>query len=105
LVGGLVVDYEISKIADEEKRKRVVGLTKDTCERVDVDVDVKRRALELESMGFRTFDALHIACAERARVDVFLTTDGRLLKRASHEGKGLKVAVANPLQWLMDVGV
>lgn len=105
LIGSLVVDYEISKTADEEKRKRVMGLTIDTSEKVDVDREVKERALEFEGMGFRTFDALHIACAEKARVDIFLTTDDRLLKRANQEGKNLKVSIANPLYWLMSTGV
>ncbi len=48
-------------------------------------------------------DAIHLACAESAEVDVFLTTDDRLLKKAKRIGKILKVRVANPVHWLMEV--
>ena len=35
------------------------------------------RAQELTALGFRTYDALHLACAEQATVDIFLTTISR----------------------------
>jgi predicted nucleic acid-binding protein len=41
-----------------------------------------RRANDLQSLGYKPFDALHIACAEAARVDAFLTTDDRLKFRS-----------------------
>jgi predicted nucleic acid-binding protein len=58
------------------------------------------RAIRLVTLGFRGFDALHIACAEAGKCDVFLTTDDRLLKRAIQNRKALNVEVANPLTWL-----
>jgi len=59
--------------------------------------------LELEALGFGAYDALHLACAEQADVDVFLTTDDRLL-RLSRECSGmLNVKVDNPLSWLKEV--
>ena len=33
-------------------------------------------------LGFQAFDALHIACAERAGAEVLLTTDDRFRKHA-----------------------
>ena len=38
------------------------------------------RAKQLEEVGFKSFDAMHIACAESEKADVFLTTDDKLLK-------------------------
>ena len=61
------------------------------------------RAQELKGMGFRTYDALHLACAEEARVDVFLTTDDRVFRLATRQTEPLKVRVANPLDWLLEV--
>jgi len=48
------------------------------------------RAKELNEMGFKSFDALHIACAERGRADVLLTTDDHLLKKAISYQKSIK---------------
>ena len=41
--------------------------------------DLARRTQELMTLGLRNFDAFHVACAEFANVDVFATTDDRLL--------------------------
>ena len=60
-------------------------------------------AQELKAMGFRTYDALRLACAEQAMVDIFLTTDDRVLHIATRHTAQLKVRVANPLDWLLEV--
>jgi len=57
----------------------------------------------LEAWGFSAFDALHLACAESGEVDVFLTTDDRLLRKAGTYAKQLRVRVENPLTWLREV--
>jgi hypothetical protein len=49
------------------------------------------------------FDALHLACAESGRADVFLTTDDRLLRKSAGYAKQLYVRVENPLVWLREV--
>jgi predicted nucleic acid-binding protein len=33
-------------------------------------------------LGFKLYDALHLAFAQSASVDIFLTTDDRLLRKA-----------------------
>jgi predicted nucleic acid-binding protein len=58
----------------------------------------------LEQAGFADFDALHLACAERAEVDVFLTTDDRLLRRAKRLAAQLRVRVENPATWVREGG-
>jgi predicted nucleic acid-binding protein len=45
----------------------------------------RERGKVLEILGFGAFDALHIACAESAGAEVFLTTDDSLRLRASRE--------------------
>jgi predicted nucleic acid-binding protein len=54
-------------------------------------------------MRFRTYDALHLAWAEQATVDIFLTTDDRVLRIAASHAAPLHVRVANPLTWLLEV--
>lgn len=61
------------------------------------------RGQELETLGFKWFDALHLACAESSEVDVFLTTDNRLLRRANRIRMLLQVRVENPYIWLEEV--
>jgi predicted nucleic acid-binding protein len=49
-------------------------------------------------------DALHLACAQGLRADVFLTTDDALVRAAGRIPAGsLTVTVANPLAWLTDI--
>lgn len=54
-------------------------------------------------LGFRTYDALHLACAEQATVDIFLTTDDHVLRIATRHTAQLQVRVADPLAWLLEV--
>ena len=61
------------------------------------------RGEELKGFGLKTYDALHVACAEHAHVDVLLTTDDRLFRAAARNTHQLHVRVANPLTWLQEV--
>jgi predicted nucleic acid-binding protein len=70
---------------------------------VEVGEAEVKRAKDLQKEGFQAFDSLHLACAETAKVDVFLSTDDRLLKRAKQISKRLKVRVMNPLAWAEEV--
>ena len=54
-------------------------------------------------MGFKSYDALHLACAQDAGVDIFLSTDDKLIKKAIKKKDILKIKVNNPLNWLQGV--
>ena len=54
---------------------------------------LQARTADLISRGLRGFDALHLACAEAAGADVFVTCDDRLLAVAQRLGPELKVRV------------
>jgi hypothetical protein len=45
--------------------------------------DIRKRAVILEQSGFKAVDALHLACAEAAGANQFLTCDDRLIRRYS----------------------
>jgi hypothetical protein len=53
---------------------------------------MKCRAVALEQAGFKGLDALHLACAESARAERFLTCDDRLIRRYSGQ-----MIVENPM--------
>jgi len=62
------------------------------------------RARELAALGFRPLDALHLAFAEQSAARWFVTTDDRLLRRASTEREHLRVEVLRPDQVPLEGG-
>jgi len=64
--------------------------------RVVVTEKVGLRAVELEGLGFKAYDADGVA-------EVLLTTDDRFLRKAVRHRNMLKVRVDNPVLWLMEV--
>jgi len=98
-----VAELEISKIPVIDKRQKVQLLFSLLRPLIVVDESIENRTSELEKIGFKPFDALHIACAEEGRANVFLTTDDGLLKKAFLNKGKLKVQVKNPVIWLMEV--
>ena len=98
-----VVGIEVSKIPDDDRRQKVTILTSLSGSNIVVDEATEKRALELERLSFKSFDALHIACAERGRADVLLTTDDDLLRKASQNTSAVRVKLENPVRWIMEV--
>jgi len=49
---------------------------------IQYNSSIENKALALEQRGIRHFDALHLACAEYAGADFFVTCDDELLKKA-----------------------
>ena len=70
---------------------------------ITVDRGIEVRAVKLEESGFKSFDALHIACAEKGDADILLTTDDGLLRKAAQRVSNLKVEIRNPLEWVTEV--
>jgi len=68
-----------------------------------IDQKEIERAKQLEIMGFQSYDALHIACAENSNADIFLTTDDKLINKANRLSKQLNIRVENPLMWLRKI--
>jgi predicted nucleic acid-binding protein len=98
-----VVDIEISKIPDIDKKQKIEMLSTVLHQSIAVDNNIEKRADELEKIGFKPFDAMHIACAEKGKVNVLLTTDDNFIRKAFHTKDTLKVTVKNPVMWLMEV--
>ena len=69
---------------------------------VSVGATETLRSKYLESLGFKPFDALHLACAESGNVDLLLTTDDRMLRKAKSVSSQLRIRVENPLTWLQE---
>ena len=93
LISSEVIDAEISKILDHDKRQKVEILAEIHQTYTIVNEFIEKRAIDLEKLTFKSYDALHIACAEKSGADVFLTTDDLLIKKALENRDILRVRV------------
>lgn len=98
----MAIDFEISKINYENKRRQVEDLY-DAIESIEIaySEEIKQRAVELRKYNIKDMDSLHLAFAESEDVDYFITTD-RLLINASKRAD-LKIKVINPIEFIMEV--
>ncbi|AFY73272.1 hypothetical protein Syn7502_01165 [Synechococcus sp. PCC 7502] len=105
LIRSTALESEIAQNRKPNIAEQVMEALSIAQDRILVTESIVSRAMELIQLGFKQFDALHIACAESGNVDIFLTTDDRLLKKAIAYEKTLKVSVANPVIWLMNIAI
>ena len=63
----------------------------------ELDESIRKRAHGLESRRLEALDALHLACAEEAVAEYFITCDDRIIKR--YQGEALKVM--NPVNFVI----
>ncbi|MHB1678996.1 MAG: PIN domain-containing protein [bacterium] len=103
LIGSNIIDFEISKIPDEDKKEKVNILVSIVNSKIPVNAGIEERSIELEKLNFYSFDALHIACAEYANSYVLLTADDYLLKKAKQNISAIKIKIDNPVIWLMEI--
>ncbi len=82
-VSSEAVEAELEKMSNLERLENIFKLLELATITVSLDQNIDQRSQELENLGFSLYDSFHIACAEVAQVDVLLTTDDRLLKRAT----------------------
>jgi predicted nucleic acid-binding protein len=102
-IGSDVLNFEIDQISDLGHRNRVKLLFMYIHQYIRIEQTEVDRAKYLESLGFGSFDALHIVCAESGEADIFLTTDDKLLKKAKRFSRKLHVKIINPLMWLKEI--
>ncbi|MBI1923083.1 PIN domain-containing protein [Candidatus Poribacteria bacterium] len=102
-IGSEALEFEIHQMPDAERRFRVQSLLNEVHRSVQIQQTEAVRGKHLETLGFKPFDALHIACAESSHADVFLTTDDKFLRRAKRLKKQLTIRVENPLTWFQEV--
>ena len=98
-----VVESEIDETQDQERRDKAMESSRLAHETILVDDQVEQRLDELLAMGFKLFDAGHVACTELEKADVLLTVDDGFLKKSRKHSGQLKVRVENPVAWLLEV--
>jgi predicted nucleic acid-binding protein len=108
---GRLTDYssemaqvEIERMSDAERRRNVTAFLPPR-ERIIPLTDILLDAAEaLRMLGFDLADAVHLAAARSAGVDVFLTVDDRLLRRTARRQSAVGIRVINPVVFLQEMG-
>jgi len=69
---------------------------------VAADEALRERAREIAQQGIAPLDALHLASAERAKADWFLTCDDRMLRKARSGKLAVGVKVSTPIEFVAE---
>ena len=93
------LDYELSQSPNFQEPDMISPWHMGAAESVATDDVLIDRGEEIEQMGIKAMDALHIASAEAAGCDWFLTTDKGILKRAS---VSTEMHIANPTTFILE---
>ena len=98
LAWSFFLDYENAKNPYEDRKADVASWKAFAVVDVGADAEALRQlGLVIEKRGIHTMDALHIACAIKARCRFFLTTDKKLLNKRV-EG----ITILNPLSFVQE---
>jgi predicted nucleic acid-binding protein len=98
-ISSTILSVEISRNPDTERRRDAEMLLSFANDVVVPTAETAGRASRIEELGFSPFDAMHLACAEQGHVELFLTTDDALLRRARRNADMIHVRVENPVSW------
>jgi hypothetical protein len=101
LIGSDIIEYEINKIPDLNKRNKVLNLYSLNKGNIELNDKIKSRALEVQKYGLKPLDSLHFASAEYKNANVLLTVDKDFLKNSQKANSYL--SVENPVNWFMEV--
>ena len=102
-ISSSILQLEINQNPDLDQRVSLTTLLQLGHQIVFAGGEEILRGEELEGLGFKKLDALHIACAESGNADILLTTDDRMLRRAKRHRAQLRVRVENPYTWLQEI--
>ena len=67
------------------------------------DATLANRIKELMALGFKNFDAMHVASAESCAAEVLCTCDDQFLAAGGRHAADLKVRVVNPIDLAREV--
>lgn len=83
LAWSYMLDYENGKNPFKERREQISKWKAYAAEDIDENESVLQVAGMLLEKGIKKIDSLHVACAIQAGADYFLTTDDRILRKAT----------------------
>ena len=95
LVWSYMNDYENSVNPYEERKKSIADWRSVAVIKVAPSSEISDRAKTFIERGFKSKDALHVACAIQAQCNYFLTTDKRILSKSLEQ-----IKLINPLDFI-----
>lgn len=99
LANSNVLQFEIHRIADQTRRNGILHFLSYSSSFQALTSAIGQRGIELNHLGFKRIDALHLATAEVMKADTFLTTDDQFLRCAARHYAHLTISVLNPVQF------
>ena len=102
LITSTALETELARTPDLERLKNVRTILAIANIKVISSQFIEDRTAALAKLGFSSYDAAHIASAERSGADIFLSTDDRLVKKAQSNAMVISVAIDNPVRWFFE---
>ncbi|OGF68286.1 MAG: hypothetical protein A2Y62_02885 [Candidatus Fischerbacteria bacterium RBG_13_37_8] len=99
-INSFVLEDENSKNPLIERKDKIYDLLRVATEYIYYSADLGRRADEIEKYGIMGMDALHIACAEAAKADYFVTCDDILVHKGKINEEKLKVKIISLMEFV-----
>jgi predicted nucleic acid-binding protein len=90
------LEFEISRIPDEQRRRESLAILTLASERLALTEESEQLAESFAQAGLSAMDALHIALAATAKATFFVTADDKLLRKA----KSLQSLTVTPVSIL-----
>jgi predicted nucleic acid-binding protein len=102
LIGSDILEYEIRKTPDINKRNNVLNLYSIKKEVVLLNNEIQNRALELQNnYRLKSLDSLHYASTEYRKANTLLTVDKNFILAARKIPAS--IMIENPVNWFMEV--
>lgn len=102
-VSSEMAGIEIEANPDAERQARAKMLLPEANSIVMLTPEIFTRSEELQKFGFKPADAVHVAAAESAEVDILLSCDDQFCRTGRRCARKLRVRIDNPLAWLDEV--
>lgn len=101
LINSEVLEFEINRIPSTLRRVNSKNILKNAKYFVGINKQIVQRARNLTECGIMSIDALHVAAAEFAKVDVFCTCDDKLISRLKRIKCQTKIM--NPIELIGEI--
>lgn len=95
LVWSFILHFENKDNPYIDKKEQIAAWEKKSQEIVIYDGIIQQKSKEIMDNNIRAKDALHLACAIRAKADCFITTDKKLLNKRLSE-----IEILNPIDFV-----
>jgi predicted nucleic acid-binding protein len=103
LVSSEALLYEVSRNPNLTRKEYASEVLSKASSFVALNERIENRARELNRLGIKPLDGLHLASAEEAKADYLCTTDDKFLKRANRI-RGIATKVVSPMELIKEIG-